>query len=147
MTLTSKEKVRTEDRRAPSPWAAAWYWLARPTRYRAVHNFRVAAENGDEERLAALLDATVAVVVETGDEDGPTIRVVVGKASAMPVLVHGFTEPDLVIEERAVNGQAGLIFRRDGEMTAAVTVDFEGPYVSVVWVRLQPERLRHWNHV
>lgn len=120
----------------------------RPLHHRAVHEFRAAAERGDAERLASLLDPAVAVVVERGDRDHPVIRVVRGAYEAVALLMHGMAaKPDLVIEERAVNAQAGLMLNRGDETIAAMTVDFTGRLISVVWIRLRPDKLRHWNAV
>ena len=123
-------------------------WLHRPLHHRAVHAFRRAAESGDTERLAALLDPSVAVVVNAGDRDQPMVRVVRGTYEAIALLMHGMAaKPGLVIDERSVNAQAGLMLRRGGETIAAMTVDFTRGLISMVWIRLRPEKLRHWNEV
>ncbi|WP_139415415.1 hypothetical protein [Agromyces laixinhei] len=123
-------------------------WLKRPTHHRAVHEFRDAAESGDAERLSALLDPEVAVVVDSGDRQHPAIRVVRGAYEAVALLMHGMAaRSGVVIEERAVNAQAGLMLNRGDEAVAAMTVDFTGGLISVVWIRLQPVQLRHWNEV
>lgn len=133
---------------APTPWAAVWEWLARAAHYRAVRTLRVAAESGDAERLVSLLHPGVAVVVDSGEPGHPTNRVVGGVYDAITLLLHGMeAQPGLVIAERSVNGQAGLMLSRDGETTATVTVDFAGPLISLVWIRLHPETRRHWNTV
>ncbi|WP_448002524.1 hypothetical protein [Agromyces bauzanensis] len=122
--------------------------IARPLHHRAVHEFRDAAEHGDAERLASLLDPGVAVVVDTGDREHPAIRVVRGIHDALVLLMHGMAaKPGLVIDERSVNAQAGLILNRDDEPIAAMTVDFTRGLISMVWIRLRPEKLRHWNEV
>lgn len=120
----------------------------RPLHHKAVHAFRDAAENGDVDRLASLLDPDVAVVVDRGDREHPAIRIVRGAYEAIALLIHGMAgKPDVVIEERAVNAQAGLMLNRGDRTIAAMTVDFTGGLISVVWIRLRPEQLRHWNEV
>ena len=124
--------------------------LMHPLHHRAVHEFRDAAENGDADRLASLLDPDVAVVVDRGDRAHPAIRVVRGAYEAVALLMHGMAAtaaPDVVIEERAVNAQAGLMLHRGSRTIAAMTVDFTGGLISVVWIRLRPEQLRHWVEV
>ncbi|HEY6800456.1 MAG TPA: hypothetical protein VI121_07415 [Agromyces sp.] len=122
--------------------------LMRPLHHRAVHEFRDAAENGDADRLTSLLDPEVAVVVDRGDRQHPAIRVVRGAYEAVALLMHGMApKPDVVIEERAVNAQAGLMLNRGNRTIAAMTVDFTGGLISVVWIRLHPEQLRHWVEV
>lgn len=136
MTLASKEKSRSL---TPSRWATAWQWMTRPPHHRAVHDLRVAAQSGDNARLESLLNADVAVVVESGETDDPKIRMVNGAYDAVALLRHGLAEqPGLVVVERAVNGQAGLVLRRYNRQTAAVTVDFTGRLIGSVWIRLDP---------
>ena len=123
-------------------------WLHRPLHHKAVHAFRRAAESGDTERLASLLDPGVTVVVDAGDRDQPMVRVVRGAYEAIALLMHGMAaKPGLVIDERSVNAQAGLMLSRGGETIAAMTVDFTRGLISMVWIRLRPEKLRHWNEV
>ena len=123
-------------------------WMHRPLHHRAVHAFRRAAESGDTERLAAMLDPGVAVVVDAGDRHQPMPRVVRGASDAIALLLHGMAaKPELVIDERSVNAQAGLMLSRRGETIAAMTVDFTRGLISMVWIRLRPVKLRHWNEV
>jgi hypothetical protein len=129
------------------PWLAAWDWLAGPTRFRGVHRFRLAAESGRTAGLAPLLDPAVAVVVDAGDDDRPMIRVVRGIGDASEILVHGMSGAGIVLDERSIDGQPGLLLSRAGETTAAVRIDFTGRLISVVWVRLHPVRLRHGTRV
>lgn len=123
-------------------------WLHRPLHHKAVHVFRRAAERGDGEQLATLLDPGVAVVVDAGDQDQPRVRVVYGVYEAIALLIYGMAaKPGLVIDERSVNAQAGLMLSRGGETIAAMTLDFTRGLISTVWIRLRPEKLRHWNTV
>ncbi|MHA6694923.1 hypothetical protein [Homoserinimonas sp. A520] len=148
MPTTSTGKARTERADAASLWAAGLKWLTRPIHHRAVHDFRIAAERRDGARLEALLDPGVAVVVDSGDTEHQTIRVVHGTFDAIPLLVHGMgAQPGLEIAEGAINGQAGLTLSRGGEVTAAINLDFTGRRISMVWIQLQPELVRRWNTV
>lgn len=122
--------------------------VTRPLHHKAVHELREAAELGDAERLAALLDPAVAVVVDRGDREERAIRVVRGVQDAITLLTHGLApKPGLVIDERSVNAQAGLMLTQSGRTLAAMTVDVTRGFISVVWIRLHPVRLRHWNAV
>ncbi|MEX1077829.1 MAG: hypothetical protein WED09_01815 [Homoserinimonas sp.] len=149
MSLTSKQETRTGQENSATSWAAtAGRWLTRPAHYRAVHDFRIAVESGDAARLESLLDPDVAVVVHSGETENSTVRVVGGHYDAIALLLHGVTsQPGLTLVERSVNDQAGLILCRGEEVTAAMTVDFTGRLVSMVWIRMRPEMLRHWNKV
>ncbi|UOE44281.1 hypothetical protein [Agromyces larvae] len=147
MTAISND-IGTRRPTGRTPWAAAWEWAARPMRYRAVRAFRVAAEAGDVGRLEAALDPDVRVVVESREPGRSRARVVQGTRDAITVLVHGMAaRADRRIVERSVNGQAGLLVTQAGEATALISVDFTGALVSVVWIRVHPDVLRHWNRV
>ena len=147
MSITSIAKTRA-DTTPQSAWAAVWEWLARPTHYRAVRNFRLAAASGNATWLASLLEPNVAVVVDAGHPGHQSVRVVDGVHDAIALLRHGLGEkPGRAIAERSVNGQAGLVISDDDTATATMTVDFTGRLISVVWIRLRPEMLRHWNTV
>lgn len=127
---------------------ATWEWLARPLHYRTVHRLHVAAETGDRARLSALLSPTVSVVVDSGTGDASGVRVIQGVANATVVLEHGFARAEgVLVDERSVNNQAGLIISRAGAPIASVAVDLSGRQVSLVWVRLDPVGRRHWNSV
>lgn len=149
MSTITKSPTSTPDADRATPWAVVWEWLARPNRYRAVRRFRVAAESGDPTQLAPLLAPGIAVVVDAGEDlTEPTIRVVTGLDDAVALLLHGMAvRPGLRVLERSVNGQAGLILARYDEVGAAMTLDFTGRLISVIWIRLRPENLRHWNRV
>lgn len=147
MSLTAIERTRTVTT-SQSRWAAAWEWLARPTHYRAVRNFRMAATSGNTARLASLLEPNVAVVVDSGEAGPRSIRVVDGVHDAIALLRHGMADkPGRAITERSVNGQAGLVITHGDSATATITIDFTGRLISVVWIRLRPEMQRHWNTV
>lgn len=141
---TSQDRLPTVHR----AWSVAWEWLARPIHSRAVRELWLAAESGDEHRLSEILDPKVAVVVESQDVRASGARVTYGVTDATTLLVHGMGKrAGLKITPRSVNSQAGLLLTRDGEAAALITVDFNGPLVSVVWIRLHPEILRHGNRV
>lgn len=148
MSVASRGTTQVRFPGAQRAWAVAWEWIARPMHFRAVRQLWLAAESGDEQRLAEILDPKIAVVVESQEVRASGARVTYGAEDAIPLLVHGMgARAGLKITPRAVNGQAGLLLTRDGEAAALITVDFNGPLVSVVWVRLHPELLRFGNRV
>lgn len=131
MVLAAEERVR---------------WLTRPIHHRIVHELRAACERGDIARLTSLLQPDIAVVVDAGDDSHPTIRMVRGMSDAVPLLLHGMGSGAHVdIEERTVNGQAGLLLHRGDATIAAVGIDVTSRLISAVWILLNPEPLRHGN--
>lgn len=141
MVPATEERVRAE-----TVAAFPRLWPARPAHRRLVHEFRLASGAGDAAWLMRLLHPDIAVVVDGGDEQHPTIRMVRGVAEAVPLLLHGLANgAEVVVEERSVNGQAGLILRRGDQTVANVNVDSSGHLINAVWVALNPTTLRHWN--
>lgn len=129
-------------------WGSVWEWVVRPVHYRAVHSLHVAAESRDREQLRSLLAPTVSVVIDSGSGDASGVRVFQGIEDALVVLEHGFARTsDVLVIERPVNSQAGLIISRAGSPTAAVAVDFTGRLITMIWVRLEPAARRHWNTI
>lgn len=148
MSVASQEKIRTDGQTTAEQRIAPLRRIMRPIHTRAVHRFRVAAEGADASRLGSLLAPDVAVVIDAGDVEHPTIRVMAGIQDAVTMLLHGMAgRQGLSIDERAVNGQAGLTLNRDDEEFATITIDFTARLIGVVWIRLHPETLRHWKHV
>ena len=130
------------------PWVGVWEWLARPVHYRRVHQLGLVAESRDIRQVQELLAPDVSVVIESSQPGDPGPRVVTGRGAAASVLVHGMgARAGRRIVGRSVNGQAGLLISDDGRPSALMSIDYAGGLVSVVWVRLHPEVMRHWNRV
>ena len=146
--MNDVSEIETDDRAAEAGGREALGLARAPSAPPAGARVSTAAENGDAERLGTLLDPGVAVVVDDGDQHHPAIRVVRGVRDAITLLLHGMAaKPGLVIDERAVNAQAGLMLSRGDETIAAMAIDFTGGLISMVWIRLRPVKLRHGNEV
>jgi hypothetical protein len=138
----------TAGRSPARPWNLAWEWVTRPTHYRGVRALRFAIATGNSGLLEPLLDPAIAVVIEGGDHDQLDRRVVVGRHDASALLMHGLgAHAGLRIDIRSVAGQAGLMLADRGHAAAAIAVDFTGRRITMVWIRLHPYVLRHWNRV
>lgn len=125
----------------------AWLPSALPRRRHTVGELRAAASARDLRRLRTLLDPDISVVVDAGDPDRSTVRVVRGVEDATLLLAHGLgAQSGLQVTERPVNGSPGLLVSRDGRTTASIAVDLTGRLISVVWVRLNPVAQRR-GHV
>ena len=53
-------------------------------------------------------------------------------------------EPGTALSVEAVNGQAGVVLRRAGQVMAVVSLNVTGAKVTAVWIVLNPDKLRHW---
>ena len=122
--------------------------LATPTARQAsiVRNFKQAWEAKDITALVALLDPGAMATADTG-----------GLATAMPSPIEGAERvaqavlevaglaPDLVLLERTVNGQPGLVAQLDGVTATVFAFDIAGDRIRHIWAVRNPEKLRPWT--
>ncbi|WP_022901306.1 hypothetical protein [Humibacter albus] len=148
MPLTSRSQAVESHASRRSRWAAVWRSIGSTPGRRRVHAFRLFCQSGDRTALAGMLAADVAVVVDSGGPFNPTVRVVRGVEDASVLLLHGLMHaPGIMISERQVNDQPGLVLESGDERVAAITIDFSKQLIAVVWIRLRPENLRRGIHV
>ena len=104
-----------------------------------VQAISTALDAGDERALASLLTGPVIAVTDGGVASEPVTgprRVALGLlavASGSEVTMQG------------VNGESGLVVRRDGRVVGVVCFDIPRGKVTRVWLTLNPKKLRHWN--
>lgn len=53
--------------------------------------------------------------------------------------------PSLMILERTVNGQPGLVAQRDGTTIAVYAFDVADDRIKHIWAMLNPDKLRPWT--
>jgi hypothetical protein len=53
--------------------------------------------------------------------------------------------PDLVLLERMVNGQPGLVAQLDGVTVTVFAFDVAGDQIKHLWAVRNPEKLRPWT--
>ncbi|MGA5557768.1 RNA polymerase sigma factor SigJ [Streptomyces lavendulocolor] len=134
--LASSARRRVEAARAPlSPTAQ---------RARVVREFKLAWEAMDIDALVGLLDADATAVGDGG-----------GVVTALPHPIEGARRiarflagrrPDrLVLHERTVNGQPGLVAYLDGAVVSVYAFDITDGRIRRIWAVLNPEKLRPWR--
>ncbi|MGA4955806.1 RNA polymerase sigma factor SigJ [Streptomyces lavendulocolor] len=134
--LASSARRRVEAARAPlSPTAQ---------RARVVREFKLAWEAMDIDALVGLLDADATAVGDGG-----------GVVTALPHPIEGARRiarflagrrPDrLVLHERTVNGQPGLVAHLDGAVVSVYAFDIRDGRIRRIWAVLNPEKLRPWR--
>ena len=111
---------------------------------RAVHLLRVAAEAGDLGMLSAVLHPTVQMTID-GGPTAPGPRRVRGRLDVARRMRQVLEQLPAELSEREVNGQSGLVLKREGQVSAVVCVDVRRHRITDVWVVLNPDKLRHWN--
>jgi len=149
LTIGQARRATSEpENSSATPWERLWEWLTRPTHYRAVRALHYAIQTRDSGLLDPLLDPEIAVVLEDGELEHLDRRIVAGRHDASALLLHGLgAHAGLRLDIRSVAGQAGLMLTDRGQPAAAIAVDFTGRRITMVWIRLHPYALRHWNRV
>ncbi|GGW97176.1 sigma factor [Streptomyces chartreusis] len=112
-----------------------------------VRAVREACAREDEEVLASLLAADTAAFFDGGGKVRALIRPVEGRGSvARSLLTLLARHPRTTLDTHAVNGRTGLVVRYGRQVAAVISLDVVGPHVVQVWVTLNPDKLRTWNH-
>jgi hypothetical protein len=111
-----------------------------------VRRFAEACRLGNIAAIRAVLKADVIAVCDGGGvvpAASEPLHSVDDVANLFAVLLRAQPDTELTVE--AVNGRAGLALRRAGRAVAVVGVTVVGAGVAVVWVVLNPAKLRGWH--
>ncbi|MCZ4606948.1 RNA polymerase subunit sigma [Streptomyces sp. Lzd4kr] len=112
-----------------------------------VRAVREACAREDERQLTSLLTADTAAFFDGGGKVRALVRPVEGR---MPVARSLLTllarHPRTTLDTHAVNGRTGLVVRYGRQVAAVISLDVVGSHVVQVWVTLNPDKLRTWNH-
>jgi RNA polymerase sigma-70 factor (ECF subfamily) len=111
-----------------------------------VRAFKQAWEAKDINALIGLLDPSATAIADTG-----------GLALALPSPIEGSEQivracldvaaiaPNLVILERTVNGQPGLVAQQDGVIVTVFAFEIADDRIKHIWAIRNPEKLRPWT--
>ncbi|WP_328745276.1 RNA polymerase subunit sigma [Streptomyces sp. NBC_00285] len=112
-----------------------------------AHAVRRACVTEDQELLTSLLCSDATAFFDGG-----------GKVRALTGPVHGCRpvadslltllarSPHTTLSTHSVNGRTGLVARYGREVAAVISLDVSDDRVAQVWVMLNPDKLRSWNH-
>ncbi|MFC1418101.1 RNA polymerase sigma factor SigJ [Streptacidiphilus cavernicola] len=136
--LASSARRRIRDSQGPATPAAQ--------RAETVREFKEAWAAKDLDALIALLDPDATA---TGDGGGLVaarlLPVEGGEQVARSVIELALLAPDLVVLERTVNGQPGLVAQLDGVTVAVLAFEVVGGRIRNIWAVRNPEKLRPWT--
>ncbi|MFD0057323.1 RNA polymerase subunit sigma [Streptomyces sp. NPDC127168] len=114
---------------------------------RIVRSVRRACAAGDSGRLLSLLAPDVTAFFDGGGKVRALTRPVDGAERVARSLLTMFaSHPRTTLHTHPVNGRTGLVARYDDQVAAVITFDVAGARVVLVWVVLNPDKLRSWNH-
>jgi len=112
-----------------------------------VRRLAEACRLADVDALRAVLDPDAVVVCDGGGSVPGGKDVVVHGAAEVSRLVAGLLcghrDGQPTIE--AVNGRTGLALRRAGRVVAVIAVEELEDRAAVLWIVLNPVKLRSWN--
>ncbi|MEV0431607.1 RNA polymerase sigma factor SigJ [Nocardia sp. NPDC050413] len=115
-------------------------------RAEVVRNFKRAWEAGDIEGLVGLLDPTAIATADSGGLVPAFREPLVGSSEIATAWIHIATRlSTVVLVERMVNGQLGLVAEADGKVISVYSFDIVDDRISRIWVMRNPEKLRAWT--
>jgi RNA polymerase sigma factor (sigma-70 family) len=111
-----------------------------------VRDFKDAWQTRDIAALVALLDPGATITADGGGRATAALHPIQGARQIADYLA-GLTAhaPALAILERTVNGQPGLIARRDGTTVTVFAFDISGDHIARIWAIRNPDKLRPWT--
>lgn len=120
-----------------------------PAEHRAlVRSFKKAWETGDLSGMVAVLDPEVTVVADGGGLVGAALAPIRGVTEVAAFLLGILDiQPGLVITERPVNGDPGVVTRdREGRLLAVIALapTLRG-LLGNIWVVRNPDKLAGWD--
>ncbi|PWI14790.1 RNA polymerase subunit sigma [Streptomyces sp. Act143] len=100
----------------------------------------------DEEALTALLCADATAYFDGGGKvRAPDRPVHGGRAVARTLLTSVAGRPGTGVAAQSVNGRTGLVVRYGHQVAAVIGLDVADHRVALVWVTVNPDKLRSWN--
>ena len=136
--LASSARSRVREVQEPGAVAAAH-------QAEVVRRFRTAWEAGDIAALVALLDPRVAAVADGGGVVSAEVEPIVGSEQVARALLDVAGKvPDMVLVERSVNGQPGLVAQQGAATVTVFAFDVRADRIARIWAVRNPDKLRSW---
>jgi RNA polymerase sigma-70 factor (ECF subfamily) len=111
-----------------------------------VSAFRRAWEARDINALVGLLDPDATTVADSGGLVSAETRPIRGAEQIASIMVDiAARTPDMVILERTVNGQPGLVVQQGGVTVTVIALQIVHDRITHLWAVRNPEKLRHWT--
>ncbi|MEV4947323.1 RNA polymerase sigma factor SigJ [Streptomyces sp. NPDC053755] len=134
LAASARRRVRAE--RAPTPAAG---------QADTVRRVKEAWESRDIAALVDLLDPAAVMTADGGGLVGTVPHPIEGGARIARYLVAvADRAPGLELLVRSVNGEPGLVARRDGVVVTVASLDVAGGRVTRIWAVRNPEKLGPW---
>ncbi|XVV06050.1 RNA polymerase sigma factor SigJ [Actinosynnema sp. CA-248983] len=114
-----------------------------------VRDFKKAWEAQDINALVGLLDPSATFTADGGGVVVTAIEPIVGgeEIAAFMVAVARSVQGEFVITERTVNGEPGLLVKKDGHIASVYAFDVANGRIVNIWAIRNPEKLRPWSGI
>jgi RNA polymerase sigma factor (sigma-70 family) len=111
-----------------------------------LRDFKRAWEAKDINALVGLLDPNATVVADGGGVVAAALTPIQG-ADQIAAYLAGLAQrvPDLVLLERTVNGQPGLVGEYQGSIVAVFAFAVADSHITHIWAVRNPNKLRPWT--
>ncbi|MEU7862214.1 RNA polymerase sigma factor SigJ [Nonomuraea sp. NPDC049141] len=111
-----------------------------------VRDFKQAWQAKDIAALISLLDPDATAIADGGGLVSAVLHPIQGSEDIARYAIDiAIRAADLVILERTVNGQPGLIGQRDDVTEMVMAFDVAGDRIKHIWAVRNPEKLRPWT--
>ncbi len=111
-----------------------------------VREFKDAWAAKDIEALVGLLDPDATTVADGGGLVSAVVEPIDGSWQIARTCIDLADRlPDMVLVERVVNGQPGLVLQNDGATVSVLAFDFAGDRIRHIWAVRNPEKLHAWT--
>ncbi|MEV4019965.1 RNA polymerase sigma factor SigJ [Nonomuraea angiospora] len=111
-----------------------------------VRDFKRAWEAKDIDALIGLLAPDARGIADGGGLVSAALQPIEGGERIARYLVEiADLVPGLLILERTVNGQPGLVAQQDGETVVVMAFDVAGERIKHLWAVRNPDKLRPWT--
>ncbi|MEU4233522.1 RNA polymerase sigma factor SigJ [Nonomuraea sp. NPDC026600] len=135
--LASSARRRIRTSQAPATPAARQAGI--------VRDFKQAWQAKDIATLISLLDPDATAIADGGGLVSAVLRPIEGREQIARYAVEIAGRTELMILERTVNGQPGLIAQQDGVTVMVMAFDVAGDLIKHIWAVRNPEKLRPWT--
>ena len=137
--LASSARRRIRAERAPATPTARQLGI--------VRDFKLAWEAKDIDALIGLLDPDATAVADGGGLATALLEPVDGGERIARSMIDFATRTagDMILLQRTVNGQPGLVAQQDGRIVTVFAFDIAGDRIRQIWAIRNPEKLRPWT--
>jgi RNA polymerase sigma-70 factor (ECF subfamily) len=110
-----------------------------------IRNFKTAWEAKDIGALVGLLDPRAIAVSDGGGQANTALRPIEGadQIARYAIAISGLI-PDMTLVECSVNGQPGLVARKDGVPASVMAFQVTAGQITHMWGVRNPEKLQSW---